>query len=92
MDKWILIFFFFLISVFSKPAEKSTDYQNDEYDDESEQKDSSNDVNSRQSNSGPQQNNSVPPAFFRSKNYTETYQPETSVTLKCDVENYDGKR
>lgn len=64
------------------PAE---DYQNDDYDDESEQKDSNNDVNSKQNNSGP-------PASFRSKNYTETYQPEKSVTLKCDVENYDNSK
>lgn len=77
-----MFLFLNLISVFSKPAD---DYQNDDYDDESEQKDSSNDVN-------PKQNIAGPPAFFRSNNYTETYQPEKSVTLKCDVEHYDNSK
>lgn len=91
INNFFCVFFFnflYIIPVFSKPAEKSLDYQNDkegDYDDESEQRDTSNDVNSKQSNS-------LPSAFFRSKNYTETYQPEKSVTLKCDVENFDNSK
>lgn len=57
----------------------------DEYDDDSESRDTSNSVDI--------QNKIIitGPAFFRLANYTENAKPGETVTLKCDVENLNGK-